>query len=1066
MMENFRPSYRNRLLFFFLVLAPASLCFALPSHAENILILHSYHRGFPWTDSINVGMESVLRQEVPDAELFVENMDTKRQNPRKVFARFKTFLAQKYADTTFDIILCSDDNALDFLLVHRDTLFPGIPVVFCGINDLTRFHLDGHHDITGVVETIAAVETLDLALKLHPDTFTVAVVNDVTETGKNNLSILRRIMPDYQDRIGFIELDGLPAVRLATALSKLPPRCIILNLSYFRDPDGQFLSVSQSNALLTDNRKVPVYSLWDFMVGDGAVGGRVVSGRRQGETAGQLAVRILRGENPDKILPITQSPTLYMFDHNALQRFGIDRRQLPMDSVILNDTTDEKHRQNRKLAFILAITGVFVCLTFGFGLLAIRHRKTLRKLRKNEETLRAMLESIGDPIQTVDRDLNITWANDIAKKMFGENLIGQKCYMSLHRSPTPCEPSCHAVQAFRDGKMHSSEHVFLDTKGRERCFLVTANIASRDHQGTPTAVLTISRDITAIKETQQQFHLAKWAIDASLTPIVMATLDGTLTYANRAALDLWNYDSEQEVVGKSILDFHEDVPRARMIFEILKARLVWHGDGRGKKKDGTCFDVEIQAQVVKNNTGKPYAIMASAIDITDKKRTEAQIKHLAYFDSLTGLPNRTLLKDHMDLALAQARRFNRPVAVLLLDLDNFKHINDTLGHATGDLLIQSVAERLRAEIRSCDTLARWGGDEFILLITGPGDIGSISKITEKLLRLLNEKPFPTSAGDISTTASIGIALYPQDGQDPETLLKQADTAMYEAKKKGRNDYHFFSSKLARQADQRLRLEVNLRRALKNEELFLVYQPQIDLGLGKVIGLEALVRWESPDEGIISPARFIPLAEETGLIRPLGEWIFRRACHDGAMWQKKLHRELRMAVNLSAKQFHQPDLVIRIKEILSETGLPPHLLELELTESVFLENMETAIAALDELKELGIQFSIDDFGTGYSSLGYLKKLPLDRLKIAQEFVRDIDTDENDKAIAKATIAMAQSLGLKLIAEGVETRQQLTFLWAHGCRVMQGYYFARPMPAEKIQDFLTGEADFTRELHDWL
>ena len=753
-------------------------------------------------------------------------------------------------------------------------------------------------------------------------------------------------------------------------------------------------------------------------------------------------------------------------DDNTSREFHITRQQPPPAIAIINKADPITSEYNQHAAIILTITCIFIGLSGALGQIVIRYRKTLRSLRKNEGTLRAMLESIGDPIQTVDRDLNITWANDIAKKMFGENLIGQKCYMALHRSPAPCEPSCHAIKAFRDGKMHSNENIFLDAKDQERCFLVTANIASRDHQGTPTTVLIISRDVTTIKKTQQQFHLAKWAIDASLTPIVMATLDGALTYANQAALNLWNYDSEEEVLCKNILDFHEDISRARMIFEILKARGVWHGDGRGKKKDGTCFDVEIQAQVVKNNASEPYAIMASAIDITDKKRTEAQIKHLAYFDSLTGLPNRTLLKDHMNLALAQARRFNRSLAVLLLDLDNFKHINDTLGHATGDLLIQAVAERLRVEIRSCDTLARWGGDEFVLLLTDLGDIGSTTSVTEKFLRLLNEKPFATSAGDISTTASVGIALYPQDGQDPETLLKQADTAMYEAKKKGRNDYHFFSSKLARQADQRLRMEVNLRRALKNDEIFLVYQPQIDLGLGKVIGLEALVRWKSPDEGIISPARFIPLAEETGLIRPLGDWIFRQACRDGAMWKKKVHRGLRMAVNLSAKQFHQPDLVSRIKEILLETDLPPHLLEFELTESVFLENMETAIAALGELKKLGVQFSIDDFGTGYSSLSYLKKLPLDRLKIAQEFVRDIDTDENDKAIAKATIAMAQSLGLQLIAEGVENQQQLSFLWTHGCRVMQGYYFARPMPAEQVQDFLDTEIDFTRELDDWL
>jgi diguanylate cyclase (GGDEF)-like protein len=419
----------------------------------------------------------------------------------------------------------------------------------------------------------------------------------------------------------------------------------------------------------------------------------------------------------------------------------------------------------------------------------------------------------------------------------------------------------------------------------------------------------------------------------------------------------------------------------------------------------------------------------------------------------------------MDLALNHARRFHKFVALLMLDLDNFKNINDTLGHATGDLLLQAVAHRLQSEVRSCDTLARWGGDEFILLLTNLDEIRNTTIVTEKILRLMNETPFVVDGSEIVTTTSIGIAIFPQDGQDPETLLKQADTAMYEAKKKGRNDYHFFSSQLARQTDQRHHMEVNLRRAMREEELFLVYQPQIDLGLGKVTGLEALVRWQSPDEGLISPSRFIPLAEEIGLIRPLGEWILRTACRQAVLWQQSFHPAPRLAVNLSAKQFFQPDLVQRIKEILIETGLQPQLLELELTESVFLEDMNAAIEALKELKLLGIQFSIDDFGTGYSSLSYLKKLPIDRIKIAQEFVRDIDTDEGDKAIVRATIAMAQSLGLKLIAEGVETRQQLSFLLEHGCKVMQGYYFARPMLPEKIQEFLFADSSFKSDLHDW-
>jgi diguanylate cyclase (GGDEF)-like protein/PAS domain S-box-containing protein len=761
----------------------------------------------------------------------------------------------------------------------------------------------------------------------------------------------------------------------------------------------------------------------------------------------------------------TTVPSHFHAIGNATRAFRITHHHQASATGTGNEVTSVPSRYNVQTLIVLTVAGIFICLSGTLGLIVIRYRKTLQALRQSEGTLKAMLQSIGDPIHMVDRDLNITWANDIAQKMFGTDMIGKKCYAALHRSPTPCQPSCHALKAFQDGHMHSSESLFLDAHGKERCFLVTANIAARNNQGEPMEVLAISRDVTSIKKTQQQFHLAKWAIDASLTPMIMADVHGCLSYANQAALNLWNYDTEQELLGKNIVDIQEDPHKATMILETLKERSVWHGESRGKKKNGIGFDMELQAQVVSNQDGEPLSIMAYAVDITDKKKTETQIKLLAYFDSLTGLPNRTLLKDHMDLALGHARRLNKFVAVLLLDLDNFKHINDTLGHAKGDRLIQEVSSRLRNEIRSCDTLARWGGDEFILLMTDVDDVQSTAIVTAKILRVLNEKPFTIDNTEIITTASIGIALYPQDGQDPETLLKQADTAMYEAKKKGRNDYHFFSSRLAQQTDQRHRMEVNLRRALRQKEMFLVYQPQIDLGLGRVTGMEALVRWQSLDDGLISPAQFIPVAEETGLIRPLGEWILHTACSQAVLWQENHLSPLRIAVNLSAKQFHQPDLVQRIKATLRETGLQPQLLELELTESVFLENMDVAIEALRELKLLGIQFSIDDFGTGYSSLSYLKKLPIDRIKIAHEFVRDISTDEGDKAIAKATIAMAQSLGLKLIAEGVETHEQLSFLLSHGCNVMQGYYFAKPMASEKVQEFLHSEFKFKLDLHDW-
>jgi diguanylate cyclase (GGDEF)-like protein/PAS domain S-box-containing protein len=1058
--SRFSPLSFARLL---LVAVTTLLFLAAPCSATNILILHSYHSDYPWTDSIDNGMKEVLNREFPDATLFVEYMDSKHHPQEELFPGLERLLTGKYAAKNLDIILCSDDNALDLLLTHHHQLFPGVPVVFCGINDFSDTRLAGRTGITGVTENHDLQGLLELALRLHLQTKTVAVISDVTRTGREMLAQLHSVEPLFRHRVEFLELAELSEPQLKKALGLLPPHSVVLNLSYFRDPDGRTFSVQQSNNLISEAGQSPIYVPWDFLIRDGVIGGRVVSGSRQGRNAARLAVRILNGESPEDIPPLSDIPSLFMFDHRVLQAFDIKSRQLPPDSVLLFHAWDYKHK--RRTQIILGVAVLFFGLACTLGLFLLRYRKTLRALRLSEQKYKAVLQSIGEPIHIKDRDLNIIWANDIAQQTFGKNIIGQKCYKALHQVSTPCKESCTVLAAFTDGQPHFGEQEAFDASGNQRWFLNTTTVVSRDSRGDPATALTIARDITELKTIKQQYLLTQWAIDASLTPMIMTDLEGRLNYANRAALALWHYPTAADLLGSCLSDLHEDPHQSQKITQSLKSRNVWHNEGRGRKMNGACFDMDLQAQTIRNQVGAPLAIMLSAVDITDKKRTEAEIENLAYFDSLTGLPNRSLFKNHAELALGHAGRSNKIVALLMLDLDHFKHINDSMGHAMGDLLLQAVAERLQQQLRHSDILARWGGDEFILLLSDVNEVLDITIVTKKILRLLNEQPFVLEGFEIVTTASIGLALFPLDGQNMETLLKHADAAMYEAKKKGRNNYHFFSAQLAQQIDQRHRMEINLRRALKEEQLHLVYQPQIDLSLGKVTGMEALARWQRPGEESISPLRFIPLAEETGLIRPLGDWILRSACQQAVTWQQGNPAAPRVAVNFSAKQFFQPDLVQSIQEILRETGLPPQRLELELTESVFLENMEAAVEALKALKHLGIRIAIDDFGTGYSSLYYLKKLPFDRIKIAQEFVRDIESDANNRAIIKAAIAMAQSLGSEIIAEGVENRKQLSFLLSLGCQVMQGYYFAKPMPAKDLVQFCNTPLNSSHDQGAW-
>lgn len=439
------------------------------------------------------------------------------------------------------------------------------------------------------------------------------------------------------------------------------------------------------------------------------------------------------------------------------------------------------------------------------------------------------------------------------------------------------------------------------------------------------------------------------------------------------------------------------------------------------------------------------------MNITERKQAEQIIHHLAYHDPLTGLPNRVLFNDHLALELAHAQRNKRMLAVIFLDLDRFKTINDTLGHAMGDQLLQEVAKRLRSCLREGDTVARLGGDEFMLLLPGITHGEDVAKIARRILEVL-KPPFNLEGRELHISSSLGISLYPSDGRNAETLIKNADAAMYRTKEQGRGTYQFYTPSMNAKAFERLILENDLRRALERQEFVVYYQPQVSLHTGQIVGVEALVRWQHPDRGIIPPMEFIPLAEETGLIVPLGDWVFRVACAQHRTWQEAGFPPLRIAVNLSAHRFKQKGLIRDVVRILQETGLDPGYLELELTESHLMENVESTISLLHELKALGIHLSIDDFGTGYSSLSYLKRFPIDTLKIDRSFVLDITHNPDDAAIALAIIAMAHSLGLKVTAEGVETKEQLEFLRAHQCDTMQGYYFSRPVPAEVITQLL--------------
>lgn len=536
--------------------------------------------------------------------------------------------------------------------------------------------------------------------------------------------------------------------------------------------------------------------------------------------------------------------------------------------------------------------------------------------------------------------------------------------------------------------------------------------------------------------------------------IISITSLGVIRTFNPAAERIFGYSAE-EVVGNDVSMLMPQ-PYASQCAAYLGQYLE---SGKGltmgiahealaKRRDGQTFPVEINVAEVKIEG--EHLFIGALRDIAERKASEARVMHLANHDNLTNLPNRNLLQDRARQALSAAARQELRVGVLFIDLDQFKTINDSLGHHIGDRLLQTVASRILACMREEDTVARQGGDEFIVVLPNIKRFEDVAMVAQKLLLTL-AAPYAIDKTDLHTSASIGVAVYPEDGSDIETLMRNADTAMYHAKTTGRNNFQFFTPKMNQAAGERLSLENKLRHALERQEFALAYQPIVSVADNRVRAAEALLRW-TPESGPITPDRFIPIAEETGLIVPIGEWVLRAALQERRRWLDEGYLLPRMFVNMSARQFAQKNLVAMIGRMLQEVGLPPEHLGIEITESLLMEHPEDAVRSLKTISAMGVQIAIDDFGTGYSSLSYLKRFPLHKIKIDRSFVRDIATDPDDAAIVTAIIAMAHSLNATVVAEGVETEDQLSFLRAHGCDEFQGYLFSRPVPgAEACQHF---------------
>jgi diguanylate cyclase (GGDEF)-like protein/PAS domain S-box-containing protein len=612
----------------------------------------------------------------------------------------------------------------------------------------------------------------------------------------------------------------------------------------------------------------------------------------------------------------------------------------------------------------------------------------------------------------------------------------------------------------RQGIVHNRELSIHTKTGASRVFLSAIEPIELD--GEPCRIATFI-DITERKQAEEELRLE----EERFRYVSLATRDaiydwdirrGT-TFRNEAYQRLY---SPNEPIGSDVnwweLHIHPD-DRPRVLESINRAftekQLFWSDEYRFLRADGDYAAIIDRGYILYDADNTAVRMIGAMADMTERKRSEERLNYVAHHDLLTGLPNRALLHDRLQQAMFEAGRHGRLVGVAFLDLDRFKTINDTLGHAAGDLLLREVGRRLLLCVREGDTVARMSGDEFALVLADMAQLDDAARVAQKILDVF-APPFRLSTQEVYVTASLGMTLYPHDDNDAEALLRNADVAMYRAKQSGRNAYHFYTSEMTTKAAENFALENELHQAIERGELVLHYQPIVEAGSGALIGMEALARWQHSYRGMIRPDTFIPLAEETGLIVPLGEWVLREACAQCQRWQREGHPDLRVAVNLSARQFQQPNFADTVRRIILESGLDPHSLELEITESMLLKHETSTLETLRALADLGVALAIDDFGTGYSSLSYLTRFPIKVLKIDQTFTRDIPRQPDAAAIAQAIISMAHALGLRAVAEGVETAAQRDFLRTHECDALQGNYFCKALPARELAPILRAKA----------
>ncbi len=906
---------------------------------SRVLLIHSYHTTFPTVPQIYQGIINGFGENPPTID--VEYMDSKRLYDATSVELFRQNLTYKLAHRPpYDLVITADDNALHFVLKYGDSLFPGAPVVFLGLNNYelaTQLVEHPNPTVTGVVESVSVGETIDLIYRLRPSMKQLYIIADGTPTGQSDLRRALSFQKHYPTLpFKVLDLSHLRWPQFFDALRQLSPDDSVLLLAAYRDSVNDSLSFEKSLSLIMNWVKAPVFHIYEHGMGNGIVGGILVSLEEQGRQAAIKARQLLEG-SPVKSVPILmKSPNLPIFDYQQLEKFHISTSLLPSAADIrYRDTDNSILTRYWKEITVISIIMLLLCLLT----IVLAHQNRLRRkhndiLEEKEQRLRTILDNIDAYI-----------------------------YMK-------------------------------DAKGR----YLFANQSLCSYLGL-TLQQIVSRTVDQLYDPESAAYIMQ---------------------ADELVLTTRKLYKEEE-------NFWNNDPKKHRSIQTTKVPLV-------------------------NSDGMVYGLCGISVDITEQKIHEQQLEHIAHHDQLTGLPNRILFSDRLQQAMKYVDRVNSRITILYFDLDGFKEINDLFGHDNGDHLLKIIAQRVRDAIRANDTVARFGGDEFIVLLLDSQGPENDLEVIHKLLTIISE-PVVYKNNTLSVTASFGVTSFPQSVRtEADILLRQADQAMYVAKNKGRNGFHFFDAQTEENALKQEKLLNDISRGLKQNEFCLFYQPKVDLVSGKVIGLEALIRWQHPKEGLLPPGTFLPDVEQHSLMVDIDEWVVQEALRQLEQWRCQ-GISVPVSINASHLYFRQDNLAERMKNELDKyPELNASLLELEIVESQALDNLTGVADKIRECQKLGIHFALDDFGTGFSSLTYLKQLPVNVLKVDNSFVIDMLDDDEDRMILQGILALCQAFNIKVIAEGMETNEHGVQLKNMGYRYAQGYGIARPMPAGQIVTWL--------------